>query len=50
MDDIVIFEVKKTLLSVFFMELFFELSLAMFLNVIQLDQLESAIIIYGQSA
>jgi hypothetical protein len=49
-DDIVIFEVKKTLLSVFFMELFFELSLAMFLNVIQLDQLESAIIIYGQSA
>lgn len=32
------------------MELFFELSLAMFLNVIQLDQLESAIIIYGQSA
>jgi hypothetical protein len=49
-DDIVIFEVKKTLLSVFFMELFFEFSLAMFLNVIQLDQLESAIIIYGQSA
>ncbi|WP_171497500.1 hypothetical protein [Acinetobacter bereziniae] len=50
MDDIVIFEVKKTLLSVFFMERFFEFSLAMFLNVIQFDQLESAIITYGQSA
>lgn len=32
------------------MERFFELSLAMFLNVIQLDQLESAIITYDQSA
>lgn len=32
------------------MEHFFELSLVMFLNVIQLDQLESAIITYGQSA
>lgn len=50
MDDIVIFEVKKTSLSVFFMEHFFELSLAMFLNMIQLDQLESALITYGQSA
>ncbi len=32
------------------MEHFFELRLVMFLNVIQLDQLESAIITYGQSA
>ncbi len=32
------------------MERFFEFSLAMFLNVIQFDQLESAIITYGQSA
>ncbi len=32
------------------MEHFFELSLAMFLNIIQLDQLESALITYGQSA
>ncbi|MBJ9372269.1 MULTISPECIES: hypothetical protein [Acinetobacter] len=50
MDDIVIFEVKKTSLSVFFMKHFFEFSLAMFLDVIQLDQLESAIITYGKSA
>lgn len=32
------------------MERFFEFSLAMFLNMIQLDQLENAIITYGQSA
>lgn len=32
------------------MERFFEFSLAMFLNVIQLDQFESAIITYDQSA
>lgn len=32
------------------MERFFEFSLAMFLNIIQLDQLESAIITYDQSA
>ncbi|MDR6541098.1 hypothetical protein ABIC56_001172 [Acinetobacter bereziniae] len=32
------------------MEGFLEFSLAMFLNVIQLDQLESALITYGESA
>ncbi len=32
------------------MERFFEFSLAMFLNVIQLDRLESALITYGESA
>ncbi len=32
------------------MERFIEFSLAMFLNVIQLDQLESALITYGESA